>query len=160
MIRNPVRMERPRSVGRIDFGAPSQERRLLGAAYSVNAAAYMLPSPHHSASPFFRMHSLFIAASAAAASSRPGSCRGRARNLSKGSSDAVHAIGPNGKRFVFLPPKPISAGSPVSTTSKTLSNDSLSAIPGGNVTYRPGIRLVKVTTDLSVCAVAGGGILR
>jgi endo-1,4-beta-xylanase len=44
---------------------------------------------------------------------------------------------------------------------KTISADELASIPlGGNVTYRPGVKLVKVTTVPKVYAVAAHGVLR
>src|SRR3989338_6056697 len=44
---------------------------------------------------------------------------------------------------------------------KTVTDDELAAIPiGGNVTYRPGTRWVKITTDTKVYAVEQGGMLR
>lgn len=42
-----------------------------------------------------------------------------------------------------------------------VSNSVLDALPiGGNVTYRPGTRLIKITTDPKVYAVSRGGALR
>ena len=154
-----------RSVGRIDFhGAPSQgEKATGGRIFRQRGRIYVTVTPSLGLSVFFRMRiPLFIAASAAAAlipswahaAAVPGT-------LVKGSGDAVYAIGPNGKRFVFPTAKTYLSWFAGFDDVQTLSNDSLSAIPlGGNVTYRPGIRLVKVTTDPRVYAVAGGGILR
>ncbi len=43
----------------------------------------------------------------------------------------------------------------------TLTDSQLASIPlGANVTYRPGVRLVKIQTDPKVYAVAKGGVLR
>jgi hypothetical protein len=79
----------------------------------------------------------------------------------KGSGDAVYAIGPDGKRYVFPTAKTYLSWYSDFAAVQALSDAGLSAIPlGGNVTYRPGARLVKVTTDPKVYAVAGGGVLR
>jgi hypothetical protein len=44
---------------------------------------------------------------------------------------------------------------------QTISDAGLGAIPlGGNVHYRPGTRLVKITTDPKVYAIEPGGVLR
>ena len=47
------------------------------------------------------------------------------------------------------------------STVRTVSDQELASYPlGGNVTYRPGTRLVKVTTDPKVYAIGRNGILR
>ncbi|TAL19164.1 glycoside hydrolase family 5 protein [Patescibacteria group bacterium] len=74
---------------------------------------------------------------------------------------AVYYYGQNGKRFVFPNFMTFTTWYPDFTTIKTISPETLSSIPlGGNVTYRPAVKLVKITTDPKVYAVAVGGVLR
>jgi len=73
---------------------------------------------------------------------------------------AVYYLGADGKRYVFPNEKTYmtwySDFSGVMTVSETeMSSYSI----GGNVTYRPGVKLVKITTDPKVYAVAGDGTL-
>lgn len=81
--------------------------------------------------------------------------------LIKASGPAVYYYSTDGRRYVF----------PNSATYFTwyddfsgvvnVSDSELASIPiGGNVTYRPGIRLVKITTDPKVYAVDADGELR
>ena len=69
--------------------------------------------------------------------------------------------GVDGKRYVF-PNQNIFRSwyddflGVTTVTPDTLANISI----GGNVTYRPGVKMVKVQTDPKVYAVARGGILR
>ena len=77
------------------------------------------------------------------------------------SDSAVYYCGVDGKRYVF----------PNLATHRTwyddfagvieVSDDQLARVQlGGNVTYRPGIRLIKIQTDPKVYAVDAGGTLR
>jgi len=82
--------------------------------------------------------------------------------LIKGSLSTVYYYATNGKRYVF----------PTENTYKswygnsffnvvTISDTELASYPlGGNVTYRPGVKLVKVTTDPKTYAIDKGGVLR
>jgi hypothetical protein len=82
-------------------------------------------------------------------------------DLIKGPTDAVYYYGQNGKRFVFPNFKTYSTWYADFSTVKTITADELASIPlGGNVTYRPGVKLVKVTTAPKVYAVAVNGVLR
>ena len=74
---------------------------------------------------------------------------------------AVYYLGADGKRYVFPNEKTYktwySNFSGVTTVSSTeMSSYSI----GGNATYRPGVKLVKITTDPKVYAVASNGSLR
>lgn len=82
-------------------------------------------------------------------------------DLIKGSGSTVYYFGANGRRFVF----------PNEKTYFTWYNDflrvvqipdgQLATIPlGGNVTYRPGRKMIKITTDPKVYVVDQGGVLR
>ncbi|MAF14237.1 MAG: hypothetical protein CMI53_05120, partial [Parcubacteria group bacterium] len=73
---------------------------------------------------------------------------------------AVYYLGADGKRYVFPNEKTYSTWysdfSGVTTVADTVMS---SYSIGGNVTYRPGTKLVKITTDPKVYAVAGNGTL-
>lgn len=98
--------------------------------------------------------SFALAAPAFAASIQSG-------DLIKGPGDAVYYYGANAKRFVFPTAKTYATWYADFSTIKTITADELGAIPlGGNVTYRPGVKLAKVTTDPKVYAVSANGTLR
>lgn len=81
--------------------------------------------------------------------------------LVKGSSSAVYYYAADGKRYVFPNEKTYRSWFLDFSHVLTISDAELAAMPlGGNVTYRPGIRLLKVQTDPKVYAVAPGGVLR
>ncbi len=84
-----------------------------------------------------------------------------AGDLIKASGPAVYYYSTNGKRFVFPTEKTYKTWYADFSSVKTISDADLAAISlGGNVTYRPGVRLVKVTTDPRVYAVSTNGVLR
>ena len=74
---------------------------------------------------------------------------------------AVYYHGRDGKRYVFPNDKAYFTWYADFSSVQTVSAVTLAAIPiGGNVTYRPGIKMVKITTDPKVYAVAKNGTLR
>lgn len=83
-------------------------------------------------------------------------------DLIKGSGDTVYYFGPDGHRYVFPNSKTYFTWYKDFSKVKTISNGQLSTIPLGrsNVTYRPGYKMVKITTDPKVYVVDQGGILR
>jgi plastocyanin len=83
-------------------------------------------------------------------------------DLIKGkSSQGVYYYASNGKRYVFPNEKTYFTWFKDFSGVKTLSDAQLGVIPlGGNVTYRPGVKMVKVTTDPRVYVVDQGGVLR
>lgn len=82
-------------------------------------------------------------------------------DLIKGSLPAVYYYGANGKRYVFPNEKTYKTWYLDFSGVKTISDAELAAIQiGGNVTYKPGVMMVKITTDPKVYAVAAGGTLR
>lgn len=85
-----------------------------------------------------------------------------AGDLIKGVSfSSVYYYAPDGKRYVFPNEKTYFTWFANFDTVKTISDANLGAIPiGGNVTYRPGVKMVKITTDPRVYAVDQGGVLR
>ena len=77
------------------------------------------------------------------------------------SSSGVYYCGRDGFRYVFPNEKTYSTWYTDFAGVIIVSETDLAAIPlGGNVTYRPGVRMVKITTDPKVYAVAPGGVLR
>lgn len=81
--------------------------------------------------------------------------------LIKGSGQAVYYLSQNGKRLVFPTEGTYKTWYSDFSGVKTIDDVELAAISlGGNVTYRPGVRLVKITTDPKVYTVAAGGTLR
>lgn len=84
-----------------------------------------------------------------------------AGDLIKGSMDTVYYFAANGKRYVFPNSKTYFTWYTNFDGVKTISDGALSTIPlGGNVTYRPGRKMVKITTDPRTYVVDQGGILR
>ncbi|MEN9558765.1 MAG: hypothetical protein RL141_1134 [Candidatus Parcubacteria bacterium] len=83
-------------------------------------------------------------------------------DLIKGKSNSsVYYYASNGKRYVFPNEKTYFTWYPDFSGVKVLSDAQLGVIGiGGNVTYRPGVKMVKITTDPKVYAVDRGGILR
>ena len=80
--------------------------------------------------------------------------------LIQGSGHAVYYCGADGKRYVFASVKVYNTWYSDFSTVTKISDASLGAIPiGGNVTYKPGSRLVKITSDPRVYAVDAGGVL-
>ncbi len=80
--------------------------------------------------------------------------------LIKGSGPAVYYNGDNGKRYVFTTESIYKSWYPDYSSVAQLTDSQLAAIPlGGNVTMRPGAKLVKITTDPRVYAVSRYGVL-
>ncbi len=81
-------------------------------------------------------------------------------DLIKASGPAVYYYGADGRRYVFPNEKVYLSWYTDFSQVKTLSDEALASISiGGNVTYRPGIKLVKINTDPKVYAVSQGGVL-
>lgn len=84
-----------------------------------------------------------------------------AGDLIKGSMDTVYYFASNGKRYVFPNSKTYFTWYANFDGVKTISDGALSTVPlGGNVTYRPGRKMLKITTDPRTYVVDQGGILR
>lgn len=83
-------------------------------------------------------------------------------DLIKGSGSTVYYFGPDGRRYVFPNDKAYFTWYRDFSTVKTISDGQLSTIPLGrsNVTYRPGIKMIKITTDPRTYVVDQGGVLR
>lgn len=74
---------------------------------------------------------------------------------------AVYYFGADGKRYVFPTDKTYFTWYADFSKVKTLSAGEISAFPlGGNVTYKPGVKMLKIQSDPTVYAISKGGILR
>lgn len=83
-------------------------------------------------------------------------------DLIRGESfSAVYYYGADGFRYVFPNQKAYDTWYDNFDTVKWLSDADLGKIQiGGNVTYRPGIKMIKINTDPKTYAVTRGGVLR
>jgi len=83
-------------------------------------------------------------------------------DLIKGSGSTVYYFGPDGRRYVFPNDKTYFTWYADFSTVKTIADGQLSTIPLGrsNVTYRPGRKMIKITTDPRTYVVDQGGVLR
>ncbi len=83
-------------------------------------------------------------------------------DLIKGSGDTVYYFGPDGHRYVFPNSKTYFTWYSDFSKVKQIPDGQLSTIPLGrsNITYRPGKKMVKITTDPKTYVVDQGGILR
>lgn len=82
-------------------------------------------------------------------------------DLIKASEPAVYYYSQNGTRLVFPTEKTFFSWYSNFDSVKTITDSELAAIQlGGNVTYKPGSWLVKITTDPKVYAVSTNGTLR
>jgi acyl-coenzyme A thioesterase PaaI-like protein len=79
----------------------------------------------------------------------------------KGSGSTLYWYASNGKRYVFPNVNTYYSWYPNFSNVNTISDTELTSIPlAGNVTYRPGAKLIKITTNPKVYAVARNGTLR
>lgn len=83
-------------------------------------------------------------------------------DLIKGESfTAVYYMGLDGFRYVFTNDKNYFTWYPDFDDVTTITDQELATIQiGGNVTYKPGVKMVKITSDEDTYAVAAGGTLR
>ncbi len=98
--------------------------------------------------------SALVAPLAAKAAIQPGS-------LVKGSLSAVYQACSDLKRYVFTNDKAYFTWYPNFSGVITLSDAELASMPlGGNVTYRPGVKMIKIQSDPKVYAISAHGTLR
>ncbi len=82
-------------------------------------------------------------------------------SLVKASSAAVYYVGADEQRYVFPNDKAFFTWYSGFNEVTTVSDAELAGFRiGGNVTYRPGVKLVKIQSDPKVYAVGKGGVLR
>lgn len=81
-------------------------------------------------------------------------------SLVKASLPAVYFVGGDGKRYVFPNEKTYKTWYADFSSVMTITDAELAALPiGGNVTYKPGVRMIKITSLPKVYAVSKGGAL-
>ena len=87
---------------------------------------------------------------------------GAAGQLVKGTSfSSIYYVADDGKRYVFPNDKTFLSWYPDFSGVTTVADADLASYPiGGNVTYKPGVKLVKVQTDPKTYAVDAHGTLR
>ncbi len=84
-----------------------------------------------------------------------------AGQLIKGSRDTVYYLGVDGKRYLFPTRQTFESWYPNFADVRKVPDDELHSYPlGGNITYRPGVKMVKAVTSPHVYAVDAGGNLR
>jgi hypothetical protein len=84
-----------------------------------------------------------------------------AGTLVKASLPAVYYVGSDMKRYVFPNEKTYKTWYADFSSVQTITDAELAAMTiGGNVTYKPGVKMVKITTDPKVYAVDAHGALR
>lgn len=99
-----------------------------------------------------------VASASLLASSVPAEARG---TLIKGSLPSVYYLGDDDRRYAFPNERVFRSWYADFSDVETVDDAELADYPlGGNVTYRPGTRLVKLTNDPKVYAVEPGGVLR
>lgn len=104
--------------------------------------------------------SIGIAAFAPLSAAAAPSAAASTGDLVKASLAAVYYIGDNGKRYVFPNQKTYNTWWDNFSSVMTITDSELASIAiGGNATYRPGARLVKITTDPKVYMVGAGAAL-
>lgn len=90
----------------------------------------------------------------------PFMARAAANQLVKASTPAVYYVGDNGQRYVFSNQPIYHSWFADFSSVLTISDAELASYPiGGAIFYRPGTRLVKITTDPKVYGVGPGGAL-
>ncbi|MEA3272898.1 MAG: trypsin-like peptidase domain-containing protein [Patescibacteria group bacterium] len=84
-----------------------------------------------------------------------------ADSLVKGSLPAVYYYASDGKRYVFPNDKTYKTWFKDFSSVTQISDQELASMQiGGNVTYRPGVKMIKIQSDPKVYAVEQGGMLR
>ncbi|MEK7545638.1 MAG: S8 family peptidase [Patescibacteria group bacterium] len=85
----------------------------------------------------------------------------RGRLIKTAASSAVYYLAGDGRRYVFPNEKTFRSWFPVTPTVRVIGRDEMARYQlGGNVTYRPGYRMLKIQTDPKIYAVSRNGLLR
>jgi len=83
------------------------------------------------------------------------------RLIKLASSSSVYYLGGDGRRYVFPNEKTFRSWFPVAPPIRVVGASEMAKYPlGGNVTYRPGVRMLKIQTDPKIYAVSRNGLLR
>jgi plastocyanin len=105
--------------------------------------------------------SLVISSLPGTVSAAPVPSKFNSGDLIKGSERTVYYFASNGRRYVFPNQSTYFTWYKDFSGVKTISDGALSTIPlGENVTYRPGSRMLKLTSAKTVYVVDQGGVLR
>jgi plastocyanin len=81
--------------------------------------------------------------------------------IKSNAAPAVYYFAADGKRYVFPTERTYFTWYADFSTVKTITPGELSVIPlGGNVTYKPGVKMLKIQSDPKVYAISKNGILR
>ncbi|NQU84088.1 MAG: serine protease [Parcubacteria group bacterium] len=84
-----------------------------------------------------------------------------ADSLVKGSSSAVYYFASDGKRYVFPNDKTYKTWFKGFSSVTQVSDTELASMQiGGNITYRPGVKMIKIQSDPKVYAIGRGGELK
>lgn len=98
---------------------------------------------------------------AAAPPTRPEAPALNGRLIKLAASSAVYYLGNDGRRYVFPNEPTYRSWFPEPPAVRVVSQAEMSSYPlGGNVTYRPGVRMLKIQTDPKIYAVSRNGLLR
>ena len=82
-------------------------------------------------------------------------------DLVRGSLPAVYYVGADSKRYVFPNQKTYNTWYANFSGFKVITDSELASLSiGGNVTYKPGVRMVKIQSDPKTYVVDAGGTLR
>ena len=91
----------------------------------------------------------------------PESSLASGRLIKIAASPAVYYLGVDGRRYVFPNEKTFRSWFPVTPAIRVIGRDEMARYQlGGNVTYRPGVRMLKIQTDPKIYAVSRNGLLR
>lgn len=83
------------------------------------------------------------------------------RLIKLATNPAVYYLGSDDRRYVFPNEKTFRSWFPVAPPVRVVgAAEMASYMLGGNVTYRPGVRMLKIQTDPKIYAVSRGGLLR
>ncbi len=109
----------------------------------------------------FSILSLLLTSSAPLTASAATTGAFNSGELIRGSLSTVYYFAANGRRYVFPNEKTYFTWYRDFSGIKQISDGQLATIPlGGNVTYRPGRKMIKITTDPKTYVVDQGGFLR
>jgi subtilisin family serine protease len=83
------------------------------------------------------------------------------RLIKLATNSAVYYLGSDNRRYVFPNEKTFRSWFPIAPPVRVVSAAEMASyMLGGNVTYRPGVRMLKIQTDPKIYAVSRNGLLR
>ena len=139
----------------------SHFRQVTSYPYNRIPTTYNLSSPLVLYYPCMRILSIFFVFAFIFAGLRAVPAASARGELVKGSLAAVYYVATDGNRYAFPNERIYASWYADFSGVSTVTDTELASYPlGGNVTYRPGTRLLKLTNDPKVYAVEPGGVLR